>query len=199
MRTTTAPARLLRVVPALLAAYELRYLIAHLGALATALHGAGSGQLTLLAFALLGAGAVWLVRESGRGLGLAVPRPGWSLRFVRYWMACSSLLAALLLAGNLLHAPFDVGHAQPLAHSVAAGGWPTVPVVLLIGLVLAASLHGARWLLLELRCLHPWPRHLDAVSLLLRGCVVDSRSPADPLRAGWSGRGPPPSAAPAAL
>jgi hypothetical protein len=189
----------LRLLPALLAVYELRYLIAHLTAFAMAPHGAGSGQLTLWAFVLLGAGSVWLVRESGRGLGLAVPRPGWSLRFVRSWMACSAGLAALLLAANLLHAPLAIGHAQPLAHSLAAGGWPAVPVVLLIGLVLAASLHGAHWFLLELGRVRQRPCELHASSLLLLSGSAEHRSAAAPLRAGWSGRGPPPAAVPAAI
>jgi hypothetical protein len=53
-------------------------------------------------------------------------------------------------------------------------------------------------LLLELGRLQQRPCDLRASSLLLRRGSVDHRSPAAPLRAGWSGRGPP-AAAPAAL
>ena len=49
--------RVLRFLPAVLAAYEFRYLIAHLAALGTAFHGGGSGSPTLWATALVAVGA----------------------------------------------------------------------------------------------------------------------------------------------
>jgi hypothetical protein len=174
-----------------LAAYEFRYLIAHLAAFATVLQAAGSRPVTLGALVLLAAGAGSFLRESGRGLAASVPRPGWSLRFVGSWMLCSTALAALLVAADLLHALPAIGHAQPLAHLVAPGAWSMAPAVLLVGLVLAASLHGAHWLLLELVRLRRRPGEVRSPLVALCVAVVEQRCVAAPLRAGWSDRGPP--------
>ncbi len=184
-------ARLLRFLPAALAAYELRYLVVHLVAYATTvMHAAGSGSATLGVLALLAAGAAMFLRESGRGLAVSVPRPGWSRCFVGSWLFCSVALAVLLVAANLLHALPAVGHAQPLGLGVAAA-WPTVPAVLLAGLVLAASLRGARLLWFELVRLCRRTGSVRAPLLALRVAVVERRCAAAPLRAGWSDRGPP--------
>jgi hypothetical protein len=106
-------------------------------------------------------------------------------------MLCSGVLAVLLVAANLFHASSVLGHAQPLSQLVASGIWSATPAVLLAGLVLASSLHGARCLLLQLVRLR---RPTGAARSPLRAlglAVVDQRSGVAPLRAGWSDRGPP--------
>ena len=183
--------RVLRFLPAALAAYELRYLVVHLAAFGTALYGGRSGSVTLWATALLAVGVAAFLREGGRGLAARVPRPGWSLRFAGSWMLCSAVIAGLLAAGGLFHVVPATVYAQPLVHSVVPGAWSAVPTVLLVGLLLAASLYGARWLLLKL--VRACRRRGDFRSPLLALCMVSAggRLAAGPLRAGWSDRGPP--------
>lgn len=188
---TGGTARLVRLIPAVVAAYELRYLVLHLVAFAAVLHGAGSRSVTLSALVLLTAGAGLFLRESGRGLAASVPRPGWSLRFAGSWMLCSAALAALFVAAGLFHALPTIGRAQPLARSVLAGMWSAAPAVLLVGLVLAASLYGARWLLLELVQTRQRLGDVRTPGLALCAASVDRRPATAPLRAGWSDRGPP--------
>ena len=184
---------LVRLLPAAVAAYELRYLIAHLAAFATALHGAGS----LWELGLAGTGAAWLLRESGRGLAVGVRRPAWSLSFVGLWMLCSLVLATVLAAVASFHAA-GIAQDQASVGSLATATWSAVPAGLLIGFVLAASLHGARWLLLELVRLRRRASVVRSPGLLLRGISFDQRTAAAPLRAGWPDRGPP-TASPAAF
>lgn len=182
---------MLGFLPAVLAAYEFRYLIVHLAAFGTALYGGRSGSVTLWAIVLLAVAAASFLREGGRGLAARVPRPGWSLRFVGSWMLCSAVIAGLLAAAGLFHVVPAIGHAQPLVHSVVPGAWSAVPTMLLVGLLLAASLYGARWVLLKL--VRPRKRPGDFRSPPPGLCVVraDQRPAAAPLRAGWSDRGPP--------
>jgi hypothetical protein len=182
---------MLRFLPAALAAYELRYLFIHLAAFATAARGAGSSSVTLWALVVLAVGAGVCLRESARGLAASVPRPGWSLTFVGSWMLCSAALAAFLIAANLFNALPDFGHTQLLVHSGVAGMWPAGSAVLLVGLVLAASLRGVRWLLLELVGLRHRAVAARAPSLVLLVLRVEQRVAVAPLRAGWSDRGPP--------
>jgi hypothetical protein len=181
--------RVLRFLPAVLGACEFRYVIRQVVPLVAALPG--TGLPTLLALALLAALSGLCLRESARGLARSLPRPGWSGALAGSWMLCSAALAALLLAANLAHVLPAIGPAQPLAHSVAAGGWSTAPAVLLVGLLLAASLSGARWLLLEFVRLRrapdvPWHSGLSLPLISFAQPAV-----AAPLRAGWSDRGPP--------
>jgi hypothetical protein len=183
--------RVLRFLPAALAAYEFRYLIVHLRAFGTALQGTGSSA-TLCALLLLVAGAGCFLRESGRGLASRLPRPGWSLRFAGWWMLCSAVIAGLLVAAGLFQLMLASGQAQPLVQSVVAGAWSAVPTAGLVGLLLAASWCGARWLLVKL--VRPRKRVGDLRSSPLVLCVAAAgqRPAAAPLRAGWSDRGPPP-------
>jgi hypothetical protein len=183
--------RVLRFLPAALAAYELRYLIVHLAAFGTALYEGRSGPVTLWAIVLLAVGAGSFLREAGRGLASRVPRPGWSLRFAGSWMLCSAVIAGTLVAAALFHLVPATGHAQPSLHSLLPGAWSAVPTVLLVGLLLAASLGGARWLLVKLVRLRKRAGDFRSPPLVL--CVVGAghRPAAAPLRAGWSDRGPP--------
>jgi hypothetical protein len=183
--------RVLRFLPAVLAAYEFRYLIVHLAAFGTAFHGGRSGSATLWATALVAVGAGSFLRESGRGLASRLPRPTWSLRFAGSWMLCSAVVAGLLAAAGLFHLVSATGHPQPFVNSVMAGAWSAVPTVMLVGLLLAGSLCGARWLLVKL--VRPRKRACEfrAPPPVLRLVGADQRPAAAPLRAGWSDRGPP--------
>jgi len=192
LRTGGGGRRLLRLLPAALAAYELRYLMAHLVAYASSLPGLGSHSSTLWALVALAVGAGFLLRVGCRGLAAGVPRPRWSLRFVGSWMLCSAALGGILAVAGLVHFAPAVGHAQPPTHLVLRGAWWTVPTVLTVGLLLAASRCGVRWLLYEFVHERQWLGDLQPPYFVLR-LVSGVRRPATaPLRAGWSDRGPPP-------
>jgi hypothetical protein len=179
-------------VAAALAAYQLRYLIVHLAWLGATLDGTSSRSGTVGAVVLLAIAAGLLLRHSGRGLAARVPRPaGWSLRFVGLWVLCTAVLAGLLGAAGLLHAVTSVGHVQPLTHSLVAGAWSAAPTVLSVGLLLAASLYGLRWLLFELGGERKRLGDLRALVSGSRVVSADLPPAVAPLGAGWSDRGPP--------
>jgi hypothetical protein len=127
----------------------------------------------------------------------SVPRFGASL--LGLWLTCSLCLVAIYAAQELLEGIFVMGHPAGLVGIFGFGGWWAIPASACVGLVLAALLHGARWVLDEVatRCAPPSARR----RLVRRGprptSVVAPRLA--PLAAGWCGRGPPPlRAAPAA-
>jgi hypothetical protein len=122
----------------------------------------------------LGAG---VLREAGRGLAQQLPRPRWSASFARAWAGSSGLLLTVLLASG---------------GSLGAGVSTSIAVAVCVGLVLAASLLGARGLLraFTLRGRIPVRRRTLAVASSCPG-TLPAPAPA-PLLAGWSDRGPPP-------
>jgi hypothetical protein len=189
-------ARVLRLLPAALAAYEFRYLIAHVADLGTVLPAAGSRPVALCGLLSLVVLAGFLLREGGRGIAARVPRPGWSLRFASSWALYSAAIAVLLFVPEVLREWSSVGSVHPLAHSVLAGGWSAVPAVLMVGLVLTASLHGVRWLLRKLVRPQPRASRAHASRMPIRRAAAEGHPAAAPLTAGWSDRGPP-AAAPA--
>ena len=66
--------RLVRFLPAALAAYESRYLVAHLGSFGTLTQAAGSRLLTLFGLALVAVLAGVFLREGARGIAAPVPQ-----------------------------------------------------------------------------------------------------------------------------
>jgi len=126
--------------------------------------------------AALGAGV--MLREAGRGLVSQLPRPRWSARFAGTWAGSSGLLLTILLASS---------------SSVGFGAWISIPLAVGLGLVLAASLHGARrllWSLARVRGRIPIRVRASAVPI---PCALTVTAPVGvPLLAGWSDRGPPP-------
>jgi hypothetical protein len=163
--------RCARVIAALLAVLALRVLLSDLE------HAARSvlaNPWTLIAVAL-GAGVI--LREAGRGLAQRLPRPRWSASFARAWAGSSGLLLTVLLASG---------------GRLGAGVSMSIAVAVCVGLVLAASLLGARGLLraFALRGRIPVRRRTLAVASSCPG-TLPAPAPA-PLLAGWSDRGPPP-------
>jgi len=164
--------RCARVAAALVALLALRALVSG-SEHATRLHIAAPWILIVVA---LGAGV--MLREAGRGLVLRLPRPRWSARFAGTWAGSSGLLLTVLMASG--------GSPGP-------GAWISIPLAVCLGLVLAASLHGARrllWSLARLRSRIPVRIRASAV---LIPCALTLTAPVPaPLLAGWSDRGPPP-------
>jgi hypothetical protein len=121
--------------------------------------------------------AAVMLREAGRGLVSQLPHPQWSARFVVGWAASSCLLLTVL----------------PASHgALGVGAWISIPVAACLGLVLAASLHGARRLLEMVRLPRRIALRVRAFAVPIPPSLsVAARVPA-PLLAGWSDRGPPP-------
>ncbi len=176
-----------------MAAYELRYLIAHLLRLVS---GAGSVQLpagsAAVGVIIVAAAMALLLRESGRGLSSRAATAEPSLRLLRSWLVCSAGLA-LLLVGVLAFGAATAGaHADPLAHAIGFGNWLAAgPALLVSGLLLALSLHGARWLLARVGAV-PVRGFGGPAAVGFSGSSLSFRAAGAPLRAGWSDRGPPP-------
>jgi hypothetical protein len=184
------------VVPiAAFAVHQLRYLLAFGTGASAELQRQGHSYLHSVAPWLvlgLGLAAGAFLSSLGRALSgqTTLPRYGFSL--LGMWLTCSVCLIAIYAGQEFLEGLFATGHPAGLPGIFGYGGWWAIPAALCVGLVLAALLHGARWLLHEVaaRRAHCFP-------------VVSARrgSPARPMNAllprlaplalGWSGRGPP--------
>jgi len=134
------------------------------------------GTPWILVVVALGAGV--MLREAGRGLAVQLPRPRWSVRFAGTWAGSSMLLLAVLLASG---------------SSLGFGGWISIALAVCLGVVLAASLYGARRLLTACtRFRGRMPVRIRAPAVVIP-CDLTLTGPVPaPLLAGWSDRGPPP-------
>jgi hypothetical protein len=126
----------------------------------------------------LALGAALMLREAGRGLVSQLPRPRWSPRFAAVWAGSSGVLFAALLASG---------------SSLGSGSWISITLAVCLGLVLAASLPGARRLLWSLARLHRRiPVRIRTPDVPIPCAATLSAPVRAPLLAGWSDRGPPP-------
>ena len=187
-----APAAIVPV--AALAVHQLRYQLAY---------GSGAGlELQRQGHSYLHSVIPWLVLAAGLAVGsflsafgralkgqTSAPRYGLSLGLL--WLTCSAALIAIYAGQELLEGIFATGHAAGLAGVFGYGGWWAIPAAVCVGLVLAALMHGARWVLHEIirrgmapvrarpdRGFGQWPAPVHRPRTL-------------PLALGWSGRGPP--------
>jgi hypothetical protein len=117
-----------------------------------------------------------------------VPRFGVSL--IGLWMICSTCLVAIYAAQELLEGLFATGHPAGLTGVFGDGGAWAIPAALCVGLVLAALLHGARWVLHEIATRTARPHGAPALCRRSPRRIDVLRRRA-PLALGWSGRGPP--------
>ncbi len=184
---------MLRLLPAAVAAYELRYLITHVVRLVS---GAGaiqaSGRLAPLALILIAAASGLLLRESARGLSCRIASPTWSRALIRSWLSCSAGLGVLLVTVLAFSAVTASDQGDALPHAIGLGNWAAAgPALLSAGLLLALSMRGAQWLLTRVRSRFLMAREPGAVAQV-SSRSVDVRFAGAPLRAGWSDRGPPP-------
>jgi hypothetical protein len=101
-------------------------------------------------------------------------------------------LVVVFAVHELPEGSLATGHAVGLAGVFADGGWRSIPASACVGLVLAASLHGARWVLDDVA-----RRGADALAPRRRVSALTVREvrtalPAsEPKLGGWSDRGPP--------
>lgn len=162
----------MRLVPLALAGCDLHSLVGSAAHLDVALHwlstlSPGSAAPWLLLALAFGAG--FLLRESARGL--------------------VALLAVGALLGDTL-----ATHAHALTDGFGSVGWDAaVPLALLAGFVLPAVFVGAWWALRDVARVRGRSSRLRPLSERPQKFAW-SPVPA-PLLAGWSDRGPPPTAA----
>lgn len=179
---------------AALAVHQLRYWLAFGGHAGAELQRQGHSYLHSLVpwFVLLLAVAAGLfLRAVGRAFRGHSSLPRYTASFAALWLLCAACLVFIYVAQELLEGLFATGHPAALVGIFGYGGWWAIPAALVVGLVLAAALHGARrvietiagragsWTRPAGRPLDPPPAYTPWVHRLL------------PLADGWSGRGPP--------
>jgi hypothetical protein len=179
-----------------LAVHQLRYLLAFHGSAGIALERQGHSYLHSLApWIVLGlaVGFGTFVRALGRALGGRCSLPRYAVSFAALWMTCSACLVAIYVAQELLEGLLATGHPAGLIGVFGYGGWWSIPAALGVGLVLAASFHGAQWVIHEVarrragRLVPAAAR--PTASLGSAGTFPIPRLA--PVAGGWSDRGPP--------
>jgi hypothetical protein len=108
------------------------------------------------------------------------------------WLISAACLVAIYVCQELLEGLFATGHPAGVAGIFGYGGWWSIPAAVLVGLVLAAAFHGARWVLREVA--HRFgdrARRPRAISAPRRPISILPAPRLAPLADGWSVRGPP--------
>jgi len=183
------------VVPAAaIAVHQLRYLLAFGPSAGIELQRQGHSYLHSLAPWIVVALA-WAVGAFLSAIGRAmtgqtsVPRYGMSL--VALWLVCAASLVLIYSGQEFLEGLLATGHPAGLVGIFGYGGWWAIPAALCVGLVLAALLHGARWVINEVAARRAAsPPHSPPAAALPRPAGV-SLPRLTPLALGWCGRGPP--------
>jgi len=181
--------------PAAFAVHQLRYWLAFGANAGVELQRTGHSYLhsvvpwLVLALALAVGG---FLRALGRAFAGHTSPARFTLSLTAMWLVCSAALVAIFACQELLEGLFATGHPAGWVGVFGYGGWWSIPAALSVGLVLAAVLHGARWLVREVAH-HRARRHVPVTGPA--PCVTRPRdavlaAPA-PLISGWSGRGPP--------
>jgi hypothetical protein len=184
------------VVPiAAFAVHQLRYLLAFGTGASAELQRQGHSYLhSVVPWLILAIGlsAGAFLSSLGRALSgqTTVPRYGFSL--IGLWLICCACLLAIYACQEFLEGLFATGHPAGVAGVFGYGGWWAIPAALCVGLVLAALLHGARWILHEVAS----RRGAHARVAPTRPARAPRPVPAllprlAPLALGWCGRGPP--------
>jgi hypothetical protein len=184
------------VVPvAAMAVHQLRYQLAFGASAGVELQRQGHAYLHSLAPWLVVALA-WTVGALLSALGRAlrgqtsVPRYGLSL--LALWLVCAASLVAVYSVQELLEGLLATGHPAGLAGVFGYGGWWAIPAAVCVGLVLAALLHGARWVLHEVAARRARQLHAETAPRVTLARPADAALPRlAPLALGWCGRGPP--------
>jgi hypothetical protein len=181
--------------PAAFAVHQLRYWFAFHGQMGLELQRQGHAYLHSLVpwIVLLIALAVGVfLRALGGALSGHCSIPRYTFSFAFLWLVCAACLLALYASQELLEGTFVTGHPAGLVGVFGYGGWWSIPAALGVGLVLAASFHGARWVLRETA------RRRAGRSLAPARTAVVARAPRDlslprmaALAGGCSGRSPP--------
>jgi hypothetical protein len=191
-----ALAQIAPLAPAAFAVHQLRYLLAYGGGASAELQRTGHSYLHslvpwLVLILALCAGA--FLRSLGRAFAGQTSLPRYTLSLAGMWMACTVALIGIFACQELLEGLFTTGHAAGLAGVFGFGGGWAIPASLCIGLVLAAWLHGARWVVRAVasrRAGRPMPA-AGHPALVLRYPRLALLTPPQPLIDGSCSRGPP--------
>lgn len=182
--------------PAALAVHTLRFVLAYGSDAGADLQRTGHSYLHSLVpwIVLLLALAVGAFLSAlGRAFTGRSPLPRYTVSLTALWLACSLSLVAIYTCQEFLEGLFVAGHPAGLAGIFGYGGWWAIPAAVFIGLVLAAVLHGAHWVVRAVAA--GWARRHSSRR---RGPARPRLRPRDafvpvvaPLAGGWSVRGPP--------
>jgi hypothetical protein len=128
----------------------------------------------------------------GRAMHGHTSAPRYGLSLLALWLVCAASLVAIYSGQEFLEGVLATGHPSGMAGIFGYGGWWAIPAAVCVGLVLAALLHGARWVLHEVaaRRAHPAPPP-SAPGVALPRPAGLSLPRLAPLALGWCGRGPP--------
>src|SRR6202035_4308126 len=99
---------------------------------------------------LLALSAGWFLRAIGRALSGQRSLPRYAVSLTGLWLLCSAALVAIFCCQELLEGLVATGHPGGLAGIFGFGGCWAIPAALCVGLVLAAVLHGAAWVVNEI-------------------------------------------------
>lgn len=135
--------------PAAFAVHQLRYELAYGAGAALELQRSGHSYLHsvvpwLVAALALAAGC--FLRSVGAAFAGHTSTRSFTASLLTLWLGCTVALVAIFAGQELLEGVFAAGHPTGLAGVVGHGGWWALPVAACVGLVLAALLHGARWI-----------------------------------------------------
>jgi len=188
----TAPVALLP--PAVFAVHQLRYVLAYGSGAGAELQRTGHSYLhsvvpwIVLLLALVVGG---FLRALGRAFSGHTSLPRYTLSFAALWLACAGALVAVFICQELLEGVFATGHPAGWIGVFGYGGWWSIPAAACVGMVLAAVLHGARWVLAEVARRRSGTRVICGRGVSVPRPVVFASAPLAPLASGWSDRGPP--------
>jgi hypothetical protein len=185
--------RAVLLAPAAFAVHQLRYELAYGAGARLELQRTGHSYLHSVVPWLVAALAVatggFLARLGSAFAGRTSPR-AFSASFATLWLSCTVALLAIFAGQELLEGVFLAGHPAGLAAVAADGGWWALPVAACVGLVLAALLHGARWIVDAIEARHRTRRTRGTVPApawpVRLSVAID-----DPLVPGCGSRGPP--------
>jgi hypothetical protein len=181
--------------PAAFAVHQLRYWLAfgsHAGVELqrtghSYLHSVVPWLIVLVALAVGG-----FLRALGRAFAGHTSPARFTVSFTALWLVCSTALVAIFASQEFLEGLFATGHPAGWVGIFGYGGWWSIPAAVCVGLVLAAVLHGARWLVREVAARRAQARLgvIRPVARAARPRDVGVVCPA-PLAGGRSSRGPP--------
>jgi hypothetical protein len=188
-------ARALVVPAAAMAVHQLRYQLAFGGGAGMELQRQGHAYLhSLVPWAVLGLGLAVgaFLSAVGRALAGQTSASRYGISLLGLWLICSACLITIYAGQELLEGLVATGHPAGVAGVFGYGGWWAVPAAVCVGLVLAALLHGARWVLEEVAGRRGRPALRPATPANRRSRPADIDLPRlAPLALGWCGRGPP--------
>ena len=194
LRATNAAWRVALLPPAAFAVHQLRYELAF---------GAGARlELQRTGHSYLHSAVPWLVGALAVAAGAILTIFGQALRghttprrftssLASLWAGVTVALVAIFAGQELLEGLFFAGHPAGWAGVFGNGGWWAVPVAACVGLVLAALLHGARWIVAAIERAVPRTASRRGPARLMPWPPELLRVAAAPLMGACGSRGPP--------